>query len=436
MNLDRRMILVVLVAALDVSRAPLLAEDAAPPPRDVLFNCPDPAVIQPAGGNEVYVFSTGRGIPFFHSNDLVHWQSAGRVFDRDAPEWAKAAIPNARGLWAPDIRWVNGRYHLYYAVSTFGSQRSVIGLAVNKTLDAANPDYRWEDRGLVIESAPGKTDFNAIDPAMFVDRDNATYLFWGSYWSGIKATRLDPNTGKPPEGPLQVTAVARRAKEVDPPSIEAPYVMFHEGYYYLFVSWDSCCDPQRATYKVIVGRAKSVLGRYVDRRGRPMSEGGGTLVLAGYGHWRGPGHNSALSTAKGDWLVNSGFDTNFLWRGRVLQFRRIYWLDDGWPVAGEALTEPVKPDGPNTKPPSPAGKWIQWVDYEGKQSITLGPDGAIAAAEPNGSWQQNGASLVLRLKDARSPSANGEDHVILEADSRSYVGRNSRGEVIFGLREK
>jgi arabinan endo-1,5-alpha-L-arabinosidase len=421
---------------LEVLPARLLADDAAAPGRDVLFNCPDPAVIQPAGGNDVYVFSTGRGIPFFRSNDLVHWPSAGRVFDRDAPEWAKAAVPNAKGVWAPDIRWLNGRYHLYYAVSTFGSQRSVIGLAVNRTLDAANPDYRWEDRGLVIESAPGKTDFNAIDPAMFVDRDNSPYLFWGSYWSGIKATKIDPDTGKPPKGLLQVTAVARRAKEVDPPSIEAPYVMFHERYYYLFVSWDSCCDPQRATYKVIVGRAKSVLGPYVDQHGRPMNEGGGTLVLAGYGGWRGPGHNSALSTTKGDWLVNSGFHTDFLRRGRVLQFRRMYWLDDGWPVAGEALTEPVKSDGLSAKPPSAAGKWTQWVDYASKQTITLGPDGTIAAAGRDGSWQQNGASLVLQWKADPSGSPNLVSRVILDPDGRSYVGRNSRGEVILGLREK
>ena len=436
MNCDRWIMRFVLVAVLGVLPVRLLADDAAAPARDVLFNCPDPAVIQPADGNDVYVFSTGRGIPFFRSDDLVHWQGAGRVFDRDAPEWAKAVVPNAQVIWAPDIRWLNGRYHLYYAVSTFGSQRSVIGLAVNKTLDAANPDYRWEDRGLVIESAAGKTDFNAIDPAMFVDRDNSPYLFWGSYWSGIKATKIDPQTGKPPEGRLQVTAVARRAKEVDPPAIEAPYVMFHEGYYYLFVSWDSCCDPRRATYKVMVGRARSVLGPYVDQRGRPMTEGGGTLVLAGYGRWRGPGHNSVLSTAKGDWLVNSGFDTDFLWRGRVLQFRRMYWLDDGWPVAGEALTEPVKSDGPNAKPPSAAGKWTQWVDYASEKTITLGPDGTIAAGGHDGSWQHNSASLVLQWKAAQSGSPNLESRAILEADGRSYVGRNSRGEVIFGLREK
>ncbi|HKD35170.1 MAG TPA: arabinan endo-1,5-alpha-L-arabinosidase [Pirellulales bacterium] len=436
MTFDRRIILIVLVAALAVYPARLPADDAAPPPRDVLFNCPDPAVIQPAGGKDVYVFSTGRGIPYYRSEDLVHWKSAGTVFDRNAPEWAKAAIPNARNVWAPDIRWLNGRYYLYYAVSSFGSQRSVIGLAVNKTLDPASPDYRWEDRGLVIESAPGKTDFNAIDPAMFVDRDNSPYLFWGSFWSGIKAIKLDPNTGKPPEGPPKITAVAGRAKGIDPPAIEAPYVTFHEPYYYLFVSWDSCCDPQRATYKVVVGRAKSVLGPYVDQRGRPMSEGGGTLVLAGYGHWRGPGHNSALSTPKGDWLVNSGFDTNFLWRGRVLQFRRMYWLDDGWPVAGEALSEAVKSDAANAKPPSAAGKWTQWIDYDNKQTITLRPDGAIAAADRTGSWQQSGGSLVLRWKDAPNSSENAEDHVIFEAGGRSYVGRNARGEVVFGLREK
>jgi hypothetical protein len=114
----------------------------------------------------------------------------------------------------------------------------------------------------------------------------------------------------------------------------------------------------------------------------------------------------------------------------------MYWLDDGWPVAGEALTEPVKSDGLSAKPPSAAGKWTQWVDYASKQTITLGPDGTIAAAGRDGSWQQNGASLVLQWKADPSGSPNLVSRVILDPDGRSYVGRNSRGEVILGLREK
>jgi arabinan endo-1,5-alpha-L-arabinosidase len=397
------------------------------PPRDVLFNCPDPAVIQPHDDGPIYVFSTGRGVPIFRSTDLYHWKPIGRVFDRDAPAWAKTAVPGAGGIWAPDIRWFNGRYYLYYAVSTFGSQRSVIGMAVNKALDPENVDCHWEDRGMVLESAPGMCDFNAIDPAMFVDRDNQPYLFWGSFWTGIKAAKLDPATCKLPPGKPAITAVATRAKGVRPPAIEAPYVLYHDGNYYLFVSWDSCCDLEKSTYKVIVGRSKSILGPYLDYYGRPMGEGGGTLVLASYGKWCGPGHNSALCTSHGDWLVLAGFDAENLRRARVLQIRRMYWLEDGWPVAGETVTAPQKLGRLNDVPPAAAGEWKLWVDFEAKPSLLLGVDGKIAAGG-EGSWRQKDATLILDWKDEVPQK------LVLEADGRCFVGRNAKGQVVFGQR--
>jgi arabinan endo-1,5-alpha-L-arabinosidase len=418
----KRMV-VAAVAALASSAAAAASGD---PARDILFNCPDPAAIEPHEKGPVYVFSTGFGVPIYRSDDLYHWKAIGRVFDRDAPSWAKTAVPGARGIWAPDIRRFADRYYLYYAVSTFGSQRSVIGLAVNKTLDPGNPEYRWEDRGMVLESAPGKCDFNAIDPAMFVDRDNQPYLFWGSFWSGIKAAKLDPATGKLPSGGPVITSVATRARGVEPPAIEAPYLLCHDGYYYLFVSWDACCDQARSTYKVIVGRSKSVLGPYLDNHGRSMRDGGGTLVLASYGKWCGPGHNSALCTAESDWLVLAGYDAEHLRRARVLQVRRMYWPKDGWPVAGEAISAPAKLDRPNETAPGAAGKWKLWVDFGTQQTLTLKEDGTIAADA--GSWKQDGSSLTMNWK-ARDPEV-----LFLEVDGRCFVGRNAHGQVVFGQR--
>ena len=369
-----------------------LAADPATPPRDVSFGWPDPAIIQPQEKGPVYIFATGMGIPISRSDDLFHWQRIGRVFDRGAPDWAKKAVPGARGIWAPDIRRFNNLYYLYYAVSTFGSQRSVIGLAVNKRLDPADADYRWEDRGLVLESAPDKTDFNAIDPAMFVDRDNRPYLFWGSFWTGIKAAKLDPATGKLPDD-AKITAIATRMPNTQPPAIEAPYVIAHGDYYYLFVSWDNCCEGERSTYKVIVGRSKSVLGPYLDHRGTSMAEGGGTLVLASYGKWRGPGHNSALCTAHGDWLVLAGYNVENLRRSRLLQIRRMYWPDDGWPVAGEVISAPEKFERRDEAPPSAAGAWTQWTDFGSEQTITLGAEGKSTARDREGVYRQKARSV-------------------------------------------
>ena len=88
-------------------------------------------------GDTYRVFSTGHGerlIETRSSADLVHW-SVGQPLFRELPQWAKKAVPGSNGMWAPDISFVNGRWRLYYSVSTFGSNRSAIGLFTSPTLD-------------------------------------------------------------------------------------------------------------------------------------------------------------------------------------------------------------------------------------------------------------------------------------------------------------
>src|SRR5690348_12207833 len=226
---------------------------------------PDPAIIAAPDGS-YYVFGTGDGLPFWHSTDLVNWKRAGRVFDSPEPVWTRQYVARPAGCWAPDISFHNGAYYLYYAVSEFGSQNSVIGLAVNKTLDPASPGYKWEDRGAVIASAAGKTSFNAIDPTLFVDRDRRWYLFFGSFFSGIQVMWLDSRTGKPLAGNDPLLTVAVHPGLV--PSIEGAYVIEHGNYYYMFVSWGMCCFGPLSTYRVMVGRAGAIRGPYLDRSGR------------------------------------------------------------------------------------------------------------------------------------------------------------------------
>jgi arabinan endo-1,5-alpha-L-arabinosidase len=119
----------------------------------ILAGGADPSIVavQEADGRYgYYVVSTGRGISISYSRDLKDWRRIGRVFAEEVPRWARDKVPKANGIWAPDLSFHKGLYYLYYSVSSFGSQRSVIGLTVNKTLDRTSPDYRWLDRGKVI----------------------------------------------------------------------------------------------------------------------------------------------------------------------------------------------------------------------------------------------------------------------------------------------
>ena len=161
-------------------------------------------------------------------------------------------MPRATQIWAPDISFFNGEYHLYYAVSSFGSQQSVIGLATNTTLNPSSPGYRWVDRGEVIASKPGHDNFNAIDPNVIIDAEGGVWLTFGSQWSGIKLLRLDPSTGLPFQG--HATRLSSLASQPDHGLIEAPFVFRMGEFYYLFASSGTCCRGAASTYKIVVGR--------------------------------------------------------------------------------------------------------------------------------------------------------------------------------------
>lgn len=291
-----------------------------------------------------YVFATGFApgggqFAIRCSHDLHAWKLCGQVFDR-IPGWIQKASPKTRELWAPDISFFSGSYHLYYAYSTFGSNTSGIGLATNATLDPTSPRYRWVDEGLVLKSAAGD-DFNAIDPNVVLDGKGQPWLSFGSFWSGIKMRRLDAATGKLWATDTRLYALATRTRpEGAPPAqpnlppdweaIEAPFIVRHGGFYYLFVSFDLCCRGVKSTYRTMVGRSERVTGPYVDASGKAMLQGGGTELLAGNARWRGPGGESVLQRPEGDILVFHAYDGK---TGKpALQISTLTWKN-GWPHA-------------------------------------------------------------------------------------------------------
>lgn len=286
-----------------------------------------------------YVFCTGGRdgegvVPIRTSTDLRTWKAAGFVFD-SLPAWATREIPKARNAWAPDISYFNGKYHLYYSVSSFGSRDSAIGLATTPTLDPASPSYRWTDQGMVLRSYATQDDWNAIDPNLVIERPDSLWLAWGSFWSGIKLRRLDPATGLLASSDATLHALASRPREQPiGGAVEAPFIVHHGGYWYLFVSFDRCCRGAASTYNIVVGRSRAVTGPYVDKEGRPMTDGGGSLVLeATTPAWRGPGHPGFLRDGGIDYLFFHAYFGEGRGRGSALQISTLVW-EGGWPRAG------------------------------------------------------------------------------------------------------
>jgi len=267
----------------------------------------DPSIIRQKG--TYYLFSSdpvhpipGQYLPIRCSADAATWKPCGQVFTA-IPTWISSAIPGIATLWAPDISYFNGVYHLYYAASTPGSQVSFIGLETNTTLDPADPSYQWVDRGSVLASHTGD-DFNAIDPNILVDTQHI-WLTYGSYWSGIKQREIDPSSGMLlASNPTRYDLAVRPGTPDD--AIEGSSLLQHGGFYYLFLSVDHCCENTTAqdNYKQIVGRSTSPNGPFLDATGADLTDGGGSILLEGNTAWIAPGGGTAYTdSASGNCML-------------------------------------------------------------------------------------------------------------------------------------
>jgi arabinan endo-1,5-alpha-L-arabinosidase len=281
----------------------------------------DPAIIK--AGNDYYIFGTGIGIQVKRSNDGLAWRDNGKVFNF-YPSWANSYVPNHESnIWAPDISFYNGTYYLYYSISSFGSNTSAIGLATTTNLASG-----WTDQGMVINSN-GANNYNCIDPNMVVDQAGRAWLAFGSFWSGIKLIELDKSTMKPISG-ATIHSLATRGDT----AIEAPFIVYRNGYYYLFASIGYCCRGANSTYKIIFGRSSDIIGPYVDKSGVEMLNGGGNLFDSGNDRWRGPGGQSLLGT---DAIAHHAYDA-YNNGAATLMIKNVYWDAEGWPYRGSGTS--------------------------------------------------------------------------------------------------
>lgn len=257
------------------------------------------------------------------SPDGIAWTESGPL-PGGLPDWIEEELGHRpKNLWAPSAFEREGTVHLYYSASTFGSNESAIGLMTNEAFDPENPTEGWRDQGMVLRSHRGD-DFNAIDPFR-IDTGAGAFLAFGSFWDGIRMVELDPQSGKP-AADAQLIPIASRGGG----AVEAPAILEHDGRFYLFVSFDSCCRGVASTYRIMVGRAEEVTGPYIDRDGKPMLEGGGTLVQAAEDRYRGPGGQEVFTVVGEPWLAYHYYDRE---RGGMpkLQVAPIRFDAEGWP---------------------------------------------------------------------------------------------------------
>lgn len=282
----------------------------------------DPVILQ--AGDTYHLFSTGPGVMMRTSPDLKDWTFAGSAIT-PLPQWIVDRFGALDSLWAPEVSYFGGTYHLYYSASSFGSNRSCIGHATKDDLASSEA---WADRGPVICSNQDGTvdNFNAIDPNVIIDQAGTPWMSFGSFWGGLQMIRLDASGARADSSIVNIAARPNTA-------IEAPFIVYRAPYYYLFASFDFCCRGADSTYWTAVGRSTSVTGPYLDRTGLDMRNGGGTPVVLGDARWRGPGHNAILKRNEQYLNVYHSYDAL---NGGIptLRLSELVW-HEGWPVNAE-----------------------------------------------------------------------------------------------------
>lgn len=283
---------------------------------------PDPSVIRAKDGY-FYLYATQTKtywMPVYRSKDLVNWEYQGTAFNKAT----EPDLPGGGAFWAPEIRFLNGKYVLYYSWAKMnGADISYTAVAVGDTPMGPFPDSK---------ELIGNKEFgsNCIDQ-FYYEEDGKKYMFFGSF-KGIYVTELEDdgltvklgNDGKP-----------TLKKQVCGNAFEGTNIYKKGKYYYLFASIGSCCNGVNASYQVVVGRSENLLGPYVDKDGKDMLKNNWELVLEGDGQkWIGPGHNSIIiqDDEGTDWMIyHSYLKKDGEVGGRLGMLDRVLWTDNGWP---------------------------------------------------------------------------------------------------------
>ncbi len=276
--------------------------------------------------NNYYVFATGQGVSIKQSPDKIHWKNIGSVFSKEElPNWHTDDIPEQEGhLWAPDIHYRDGKYHLYYSVSAWMNFNSSIGYATNVTLDPEDENYEWVDHGQVISYKNGGEGVNVIDPNVFVSEDGRVWLFYGSYKAGLRIAELNPETGMLLNDTPELVTLT-------PSMGEGVFVLKGPEYYYIFASRGRCCSGLESTYHVIMGRSKKLEGPYLTKTGESWLDDKASLLLEGNHEEPGRGHNGFFVENGTTYIVYHAYTRSAEGKS-LLNIAVLYADEDGWPT--------------------------------------------------------------------------------------------------------
>lgn len=427
------------------------------------YNVHDPSIIK--AGEYYYCYSTDvgygitvrPGIQIRKSKDLVEWKYVGWVFNA-LPAAGSAYITQGSGtpfnsLWAPCVVKAGNEYRLYYSLSCSRPRLSVIGLAT-----ATNPEGPWSEKGLVVTSKDdNSTQTNAIDPSVVITNSGEHWMVYGSAWDGIYSLKLNPATGLAFSAGDKGTRIANRGftNSAYNGNIEGADLVYNTqlNKYFLFIAYDWL----ETKYNVRVMRGDNPNGPFYDFNGTDANTNTdhGPMIIApykfaGHGGWQGVAHSTAFSDGDGHYFIahqgRPGVDKFYM----DLHVRKLYWTNDGWPVASPERYAWEKDS--LISQADITGEWEQIIlgytvvpgyaneqtspDFQQSVSLTIDANGSLNGNTAN-SWVYAAPWLELRW-------ANGFTDKVFVQKGRDwenkkntiiFTGLNNTGTAIWGKKK-
>ncbi|PWF48589.1 glycoside hydrolase family 43 protein [Massilia glaciei] len=278
-------------------------------------------------------FSNVPGLPLLTSKDMVNWTLVGHALPRLVPAAAFAAPQPGKGVWAPCLRFHDGKFWIFYPDPDFGIY----------VITAERFDGPWSAPHLLL---PGR---GIIDPTPLWDDDGKAWLLHG--WAKSRAGFNNVLTLRPmsPDA-RRITGEGRVLIDGNRlpgyTTLEGPKFYKRDSYYYVFAPAGGVEAGWQSVF-----RSRRLDGPYEDQ-----------IVLARGGtNVNGPHQGAWVRAADGsDWFLHFQDKRAY---GRVVHLQPMSW-NAGWPLIGApsakpGVGEPVavhrKPQGSGAAAAPPTG---------------------------------------------------------------------------------
>lgn len=273
-------------------------------------------------GDDYYMTSSSfnciPGLQILHSTDLVHWTLTDAALPDYVPGTEDEPTPQyGGGVWAPSIRYHEGRFYIYYGDPDRG-------IYCVRSEETKSLPCRWE-KAVLVKKGKG-----LIDPCPLWSEDGRCYLvhaFAGSragFKSALAVCELSADG-------LTTLTESRIVFDGHPdnPTCEGPKFYFRNGYYYIF-----CPAGGVSTGWQLAMRSKTPYGPYQAKR--VLEQGGSDINAPHQGAWVTSEPKKTDMGEISDWFFHFQ-DVGVA--GRIVHLQPMRWADD-WPVMGKA-GEPV-----------------------------------------------------------------------------------------------